>query len=467
MITSPKITVYIPAYNYAQYVEKAMESVLNQTCKNWELLVINDGSTDETEKVLKKYELLDKITIVNQKNKGLTVTCNIALRLAKGEYFMRLDGDDYLDENALLVMSHFLDEHPDIGLVYPDYYLVDEYDEVISIERMEKIKDKDDALLDKPAHGACTMFRRRILLDMGGYNEEIACQDGYDIWLRVIEKYKVGNVNLPLFYYRQHRNNMTKNNRKILETRQKIKRKHAELKRTAANTREIKRVAIIPARSHSDVMNRLALQECAGQPLINYTLDEALKSDCFSCIVVVSEDDEIIKYVEENYQAVAVMKRTPEYARRNTGLEKTVQMVVDTLRDNGSGEYEEGMLLFVEAPLKRSGHIIKAVDTMSIFDVDSVISLCETYSPYYVRGENGLERIGSKEQFKLERKIMYRGNGALLLFKTNNLAQNSITGEKVGHIIMLREDSLNIVTPFEYKLADFLLSGRNNLCPAE
>ena len=130
MIKLPKVTVYIPVYNYGRFVERAIKSVFDQTLKDWELLVINDGSTDDTEAVLKKYESCEKVTIVNQKNKGLTVSCNIALRLARGEYFMRLDADDYLDENALLVMSHFLDEHPEYGLAYPDYYLTDEHGEV-------------------------------------------------------------------------------------------------------------------------------------------------------------------------------------------------------------------------------------------------------------------------------------------------------------------------------------------------
>jgi len=461
VIKFPKVTVYITVYNYGRFVEKAIESVFRQTLKDWELLVINDGSTDDTETILKKYESNDKVTVVNQKNKGLTVSCNIALRLAKGDYIMRLDGDDHLEENALLVLSHYLDEHPDIGLAYPDYYVMDENDDVISIERRDKIGKEEDVLLDMPAHGACTMFRREILLEMGGYNEEIFCQDGYDIWLRFIEKYKVGNVNLPLFYYRQHKTSMTKDDKKILDTRHKIKRKYAELKRSANNKSELKRIAIIPARSHSNVTVRMALEECAGKPLINYTLDEALAAECFDKIVLVSEDDEIIEYTKKHYPNVVLVKRPAKYARRNTGLEKTVKLVLDTMKERINEEYEEGVLLFVESPLKRAEHIQKAVDTMHIFDVDSVVPLCETYNPYYVRGKKGLERLGTNEKFRLERKIVYRGNGALMAFKTENIKSGAITGRKIGHIIMLEEDSVNIASAFDYKLVQFLLRERN------
>ena len=122
----PKVTVYIPSHNYGRYLDQSIQSVLRQTASNWELIVIDDGSTDDTAEVLQKYKADSRIRVVHQENKGLNVTNNIALRLARGEYMVRLDADDYFDENALLVLSHALDSKPDIGLVYPDYYMVDD-----------------------------------------------------------------------------------------------------------------------------------------------------------------------------------------------------------------------------------------------------------------------------------------------------------------------------------------------------
>src|SRR3990172_9559662 len=124
--TPPLVTVYILAFNFEKYIKKAIESAMGQTYKNWELIIINDGSTDGTSKIIDTYEPYEKITVVHQDNKGLTVSCNIALRLSRGKYIVRLDGDDYLDENALLVMVNHMEQHQDIGLVYPDYYLIDE-----------------------------------------------------------------------------------------------------------------------------------------------------------------------------------------------------------------------------------------------------------------------------------------------------------------------------------------------------
>ncbi len=451
----PLVSVYIPTFNYGRYIEQAIKSVLNQTYKNWELIIINDGSTDKTDEIINKFENNERITIVKQENKGLTVTSNIALRLSKGKYIIRLDGDDYFDENALLVTTNYMELNPDIDLVYPDYYLIDEAGEIISIERRDKV-NSDIELLDMPAHGAGTMFKRKVLLELGGYNEEIRCQDGYDIWIRFIQNYKTGNINLPLFYYRQHENNLTKNKKTILETRQFIKNKYAAIKRKTSGYENIKRLAIIPVRAHSDIEFRLALKKIAGMPLINYTLDEAIKSDKFDRIVLTCEDDEILNHVKENYPDIITIKRPLNYARRNTKLEPTVKYVLEKLKE----KFEEIMLLYVETPLRKKEHIIKAIDTMHLFDVDTVTSICETINPHFIHGKYGLTRIGNDERFRLERKNIYEGNGVLLLFKSNNLLNKSIMGKSIGHINMIREDSVRLVSQFDLEIADMLLKKR-------
>lgn len=119
------ITVYITNYNYDKYLEQAIKSVLNQKKVAFELLIIDDGSTDDSHKILEQYRSHPLITIIYQKNKGLNVTNNIALRLARGKYIMRLDADDYLEEDALYLLSKELDDDDKLGLIFPDYYIVD------------------------------------------------------------------------------------------------------------------------------------------------------------------------------------------------------------------------------------------------------------------------------------------------------------------------------------------------------
>ena len=106
-----KVTVYITAYNYGEFVEEAINSVLYQSFEDWELIVINDGSTDNTREVISEYENDPRVKIIHQENKGLNVSNNIALRLSRGEYIMRLDADDFLHKQALELLSRYLDDN--------------------------------------------------------------------------------------------------------------------------------------------------------------------------------------------------------------------------------------------------------------------------------------------------------------------------------------------------------------------
>ena len=95
---TPKVTVYIANHNYGRYLDQSIRTVLNQTMQDFELIIIDDGSSDNSKEVIAKHADDEKIIVIFQQNKGLNVTNNIALRTARGKYIMRLDADDYLDE---------------------------------------------------------------------------------------------------------------------------------------------------------------------------------------------------------------------------------------------------------------------------------------------------------------------------------------------------------------------------------
>ena len=120
-----KVTVYITNHNYGRYIKQAIDSVLEQNFHDYELLIIDDGSTDNSRRIIEKYRDLSCVKIIYQTRKGLNTTNNIAIRAANGEYMMRLDADDYLEPNALHVMSNYLDSYPESAMVFPDYYIID------------------------------------------------------------------------------------------------------------------------------------------------------------------------------------------------------------------------------------------------------------------------------------------------------------------------------------------------------
>ena len=159
-----KVSVYIVNHNYGNYIEECISSVLNQTFKNYEIIIFDCGSSDHSKDVLKKYENISNINIKLLDNQPLAITNNMAISMSTGEYIMRLDADDYLHENAIGIMSGILDRNSNLGLVFPDYYEIDSEGNIISLisrHNFKKVK-----LLDQPAHGACTMVRKENLRDI-------------------------------------------------------------------------------------------------------------------------------------------------------------------------------------------------------------------------------------------------------------------------------------------------------------
>ena len=195
----PKVTVYIPSHNYGRFLACAIDSVLRQSFDDWELLVIDDGSTDETTEVLQLYSGHPQISLHSTSGIGLPAVCNYALSKARGKYLIRLDGDDFFDENILLILVNYLERHPDAALVFPDYYLIDELGEVYAHERRQRIYEKNH-MLDNPPNGACTLIRKQVLEKIEGYREDLGAQDGFDLWTRIQDEYGAGNINLPLSF---------------------------------------------------------------------------------------------------------------------------------------------------------------------------------------------------------------------------------------------------------------------------
>jgi len=449
-----KISVYMAAYNYADFIEEAINSVINQTLDDWELIVINDGSTDDTEEVLKQYESNQKIRIIQQ-NQGLNITNNIALRLARGQYIMRLDADDYLDENALSVLSDSLDRNKEFDLVFPDYYEVDEHGKVLDLIRRDKLDD-DVEILDLPAHGACTMFRTNTLKRLGGYIEDFQCQDGYELWLRFIQKYKPKNINIPLFYYRQHSKSLTKNKKKILDTRREIKKRFVKRE---LNGKLPKVVAIIPASRQTNYVKNDALIDMCGKPLIWYTISEALKCKSFEEIIISSGDDDVLEF-SKNFENLTLHKRSPEIdtnsRRGDLGLDALQSL---SKIDRASIDYV--CFLNVNSPMRTVEHIDWAINTLMIFNVDNVISVDEELNNLFLHGESGLSPVTNSDSIiKLERDTLYRENGAITIIHIDNLFDES-SKKKTGHITLLPQESVRINSDFEFWLAEKLLEDKS------
>ena len=452
---APLVSVYITNYNYGKYIKQSIKSVLKQTYQNFELIIIDDGSTDNSREIIEIYEQHPKVKIIYQKNKGLNVTNNVALRVSQGRYIMRLDADDYLDENALLVMTSKLEKDPEIGLVFPDYYLIDAENNILNVVKRHSF-EKEVSLFDQPAHGACTMIRKNFLKRLGGYDEQYKCQDGYELWVKFISRYKPANVNTPLFYYRQHGANLTSNEDEILGTRKKIKENFLKV----IGNKNFETLAIIPVRGSKYNGKNIPFLKINGEYILDIKIKQAIKARRIKKIIIISPDNDVKVHVKQKYRTnkkIIFHDRPEELARYNTGLNETVKNILSSDLIDYS-KYDGLVILSVEYPFIEAKDIDDAVNTINIFNADSLISVREENSMFFRHDGTGMKPILNQEKFsKLERESLYRYSGGIIITTFINFSETrELISGKVGHIVITQKAAHGIKTKFDIDIAQFL-----------
>lgn len=447
---NPLISVYITNYNYQDFIQTAINSVLEQTFQDFEIIIIDDGSTDNSRDIIEEYANHDKISIIYQQNKGLNVTNNIALRACSGKYIMRLDADDYLVHNALEIMKNKLEEDPTLGLVFPDYYYVDAEGGEIGRETRHDFEN-DVTLFDQAAHGACTMIRVDFLKRIGGYDESFNCQDGYELWIKFISHYRVSNINTPLFYYRQHGKNLTSNESRILSTRAKINAKFLSLRNVEVNA-----LAVIPVRAGSN----LPFEKIGDKCLLNIKIDQAIKASKVSKVVVISESNEVKEWVNThiNDPKVVFVPRTKEEARINVALGETLAKALES-PEVAKDQYDHAVMVSLEYPFANGVKIDDAVNTLTVFGADSLISVRNDNSMLYQHQGEGMTPILDLDQAtRFEREAIYRHVGGITVtsLKSFITSKNIIHG-KVGHVVVDQLTMTGIKSKFDLNLTRLLI----------
>jgi len=203
-IDKPKVSVLMSVYNEEKYLREAVESILDQTFKDFEFLIINDGSTDKTGEILKSYNDPRINIITNDENIGLTRSLNKGLKIAKGDYMARQDAGDISIRERFEKQVEFLNNYKDICLVGTFFYIINEKGRVLykatSLVSNDELKRK---LLtgNAFAHGA-VMFRKKCVEKLGGYRTQFKASQDYDLWLRFSERHKMANIPEYLYKWR-------------------------------------------------------------------------------------------------------------------------------------------------------------------------------------------------------------------------------------------------------------------------
>jgi glycosyltransferase involved in cell wall biosynthesis len=446
MTHKTKITVYIVSHNYGKYLSDAIESVLCQTSDNWELLIIDDNSSDNTAEVMNLYKGDERIKLFHTSGIGLPAICNLALKEAKGEYLIRLDGDDIFDENALLVLGNYLDKHKDVAIVFPDYYLLDEFGEVYAETRRHKISHKNH-VFDIPANGACTLMRKDVLEKIGGYREDLGVQDGYDIWTKIAVTYKCINVNLPLFYYRRHDANLTNNPHHILAAQRRIK-----MDSVIDQLNEYRPIiAVIPCRRNFDFSIDLWKQEIDGKSLLQRNLEKCLKSRILDHIIVTSDSPEV-KDVMELFDdpRLAYVERRREDTIRSKKLVSTIEKIAERLDPNFKGITT---ISYIQTPFVATETLEEAISTLVMNRSDCSFGVEEIRDPLFRRMPHGLMAINPSKGLSTDFDVIYRESNTSLATKTVNFKTGSLTGPKIVNFLVSKDESFFINSYMNLEIA--------------
>jgi len=207
--SAPRVSVVLPTYNHLRFLPKAVESVLAQTFPDFELVIVNDGSTDGTQEYLET--LKDpRIHIIGQENKHLPEALNAGFRTARGELLTWISADNYCAPAFLEAFVAALDANPDAGLAYSDFANIDENDRITKVTRCADMDYRCVLLKFQETGMASFMYRRACMEEVGLYDPALKGAEDWDMWLRISEQFEMLHVPRTLYYYRRHSQTLTR-----------------------------------------------------------------------------------------------------------------------------------------------------------------------------------------------------------------------------------------------------------------
>jgi glycosyltransferase involved in cell wall biosynthesis len=240
-LKNPIISIIIPTYNRCNLLPRAINSVLNQSFKNFELIIVDDGSTDETKKIIEKYlKKNSRIKYIYQKNSGSPAQPrNTGIKIAKGNYIAFLDHDDeWFNDKLEKQIKMYIKNNKDnkIGLVGCGAISINTKSKEKKIIKFPpSLKIKSAKALKKIIPYSCSsiMIKKSIFQEIGLFDEKMRVSDDYDMYIRISRKYRFIFIQEPLFNYYIHENNLSKSNSLINENMikdvQKIIKKHKKI----------------------------------------------------------------------------------------------------------------------------------------------------------------------------------------------------------------------------------------------
>jgi GT2 family glycosyltransferase len=202
---NPKVSVVMPVYNGESYLSEAIESILAQTFENFEFVIVNDGSTDNSEEIIRSFPD-ERIRLINQSNRGLVESLNCGLHSSRGTYIARMDADDVCAPSRLEAEIKLFLSCPSLSVVGTSIKRIDPAGRLLKVDYYlaNDAEIRQEMLLDNPfAHGSI-MMRRDFALQAGGYRSEYWPAEDYDLWRRMASLGELANILEPLYLHREN-----------------------------------------------------------------------------------------------------------------------------------------------------------------------------------------------------------------------------------------------------------------------
>lgn len=211
---APAVSIIMPAYNVAEYIGVALDSIFNQTFTDYEVIVVNDGSpdTEELERVLGPY--LDRIVYLKQENRGLSGARNTAIGAARGRYIALLDSDDFWDRDYLSVQVDRMEGDPTIDVLYADAFIFGD-SPIAGKTYMEICPSEGEVTLERLIKEEChvmvsVLARREAVVRAGLFDESLRSAEDFDLWLRMVDRgNRIAYHRRPLVHYRRRRDSLS------------------------------------------------------------------------------------------------------------------------------------------------------------------------------------------------------------------------------------------------------------------
>jgi glycosyltransferase involved in cell wall biosynthesis len=218
-LKAPLVSVVITCYNYGKYLAGCIESVLGQTFKDYDIIIVNDGSTDETDAVAEMFLHHEKIHYIKQRNAGQANSKNTGIENSRGKYLAFLDADDVWEQSKLEKQIPLFSD-PQVGVVYSKARYIEEHVAELDFELSgEYLKPRSGNVtqylfFDNFVPFSSSVVRRECLQEFGGFDESLKMGIDWDLWLRCSTKYKFDYIDETLLVYRLgHPGQMSKNTR--------------------------------------------------------------------------------------------------------------------------------------------------------------------------------------------------------------------------------------------------------------